>query len=82
MAFFKFVLVLVLCVPTVYLSMYFVDRLIDELQNQNTYKERLKRPARKRSGYNFKYEGRIDSKRNRKEMKNSDRQSVKKKERF
>ena len=82
MDFIKFILVLVLCVPVVYFSLYFLDRLIGDLQDQNTYRERVKRPARKRPNYNFKYEGRIDSKRNMGKAKNEKQQVRKKKERL
>lgn len=82
MAFIKFLLVLALCAPIIYLSMFFVDRLVNDLQDQNIYKERVKRPARKRPSYNFKYEGRIDSKRDMGKRKNGKQQIPKKKERF
>lgn len=78
----KFVLVLALCIPIIYLSLYFMDRLVNELQDQQVYRERVRRPERKRPTYNFKYEGQVDSKRNRTQMRNTGPQGSGKRERF
>lgn len=66
MGFVKFILVLMLCVPIIYLSISFAEKLIADLQEQQIFTERLRRPNRQSEpyDYNFKYVGQVDSKRN------------------
>ena len=66
MGFVKFILVLMLCVPIIYLSISFAEKLIADLQDQEIFTERLKRTSKPRDpyDYNFKYVGQVDSKRN------------------
>ena len=81
MGFVKLILVLMLCVPVVYISISFAEKLIADLQDQDIYTERMKRPGKPRDpyDYNFRYEGQVDSKRNLGAQKSISQQKPKKK---
>lgn len=64
----KILLVLLLCVPLLYFAIRFSSKLVSEIQDQEKFTERIprKRPYdRQKLGYDFRYMGEVDSKRNR-----------------